>query len=95
MNIFTDTNILIDVIGKREGFFENAAKILKLGEEGIINLFISPLLLANSLYILKRHYDSAENNTTISTIITRNSQDFQHSSLLVQTPQEFLDTNNF
>ena len=56
MNIFIDTNILIDVIGKREGFFENAAKILKLGEEGTINLFISPLSLANSLYILKCTY---------------------------------------
>ncbi|WP_291720064.1 type II toxin-antitoxin system VapC family toxin [Bernardetia sp.] len=140
MNIFIDTNILIDVIGKREDFFENAQKILKLGEEGTINLFISPLSLVNSLYILKRTYKideervktilkqittfikvtdmtgknvddalnsnfkdfedalqnfSAENNTIISVIITRNPQDFSSSSLLVQTPKEFLDTNNF
>ncbi|WP_052311264.1 hypothetical protein [Bernardetia litoralis] len=38
---------------------------------------------------------SAENNTDISVIITRNEKDFKNSSLLVQSPQEFLETNNF
>jgi hypothetical protein len=38
---------------------------------------------------------SAENNTDISVIITRNEKDFTNSSLLVQTPQQFLETNNF
>ncbi len=56
MNIFIDTNTLIDVLGKREEFFDDAEKILKLGEEGHINLFISPLSLVNTVYILKRTY---------------------------------------
>lgn len=47
MNIFIDNNILIDFLGKREDFFDDAEKILKLGEEGRINLFISPLSLPN------------------------------------------------
>ena len=38
---------------------------------------------------------SAINNTDISIIITRNEKDFASSSLLVQTPQQFLETNNF
>lgn len=38
---------------------------------------------------------SAENNSDISIIITRNEKDFASSSLLVQTPQQFLETNNF
>lgn len=141
MNIFIDNNILIDFLGKREDFFDDAEKILKLGEEGRINLFISPLSLANSVYILKRSiYQidkeaiqivlkklvtfikitdmteanvhaalnsdfkdfedalqnfSAENNANISVIITRDKKDFATSSLLVQTPQEFLETSNF
>ncbi len=38
---------------------------------------------------------SAENNTDISIIITRNEKDFINSFLIVQTPQQFLETNNF
>lgn len=38
---------------------------------------------------------SAENNPDISIIITRNEKDFSSSSLLVQSPKEFLETNNF
>ncbi len=38
---------------------------------------------------------SAENNTDISVIITRNEKDFTSSSLIVQTPKQFLETNNF
>lgn len=38
---------------------------------------------------------SAENHADISIIITRDEKDFATSSLLVQTPQQFLETNNF
>ncbi|PIY07571.1 MAG: DNA-binding protein [Flexibacter sp. CG_4_10_14_3_um_filter_32_15] len=38
---------------------------------------------------------SAENNADISVIITRNEKDFTTSSLLIQSPKEFLETNNF
>ncbi len=38
---------------------------------------------------------SAENNSDISVVITRDEKDFTTSTLLVQTPQQFLETNNF
>lgn len=140
MNVFLDANIIIDVFGKREIFFEDSRKIISLGENRKINIFISPISLANAFYVLQSTYKldkkaikdlfkemtgfmritdmteenvfsalnsdfkdfedalqnfSAENNADISIIITRDKKDFATSSLLVQTPHEFLDTNNF
>ncbi len=36
MKIFVDTNILLDVLTKREPFYENSAMIWSLVEEGIV-----------------------------------------------------------
>lgn len=55
MRIFIDTNILVDLICKRERFVENAKKIFLYAFDQKITLAISALSYINILYIAKRY----------------------------------------
>jgi hypothetical protein len=43
MNIFIDTNILLDVLAKREPFYTASAEIWSLAERGEVQGFISAI----------------------------------------------------
>ena len=55
MNVFVDTNILLDFLCKREPFASDAAKIFQLGYDGRIKIQICALSYINALYICKRY----------------------------------------
>lgn len=61
MNVFIDTNIIIDVLDQREKFFEASSNILSLGAEHKIELYATALTMANCIYILRKPlgYDGA------------------------------------
>ena len=52
--IFIDTNIVLDLLGKREPFYEDAAKLFSLADRGKIKLYVSSLTIANSNYVLSK-----------------------------------------
>ena len=52
--LLIDTNIVIDVLSKRDGFYEDAAVLFSLGDRNQLQLTISSLTLANTNYILTR-----------------------------------------
>lgn len=52
--VFLDTNIVLDMLGKRIPFFQSAEKVFKLGETGKIELQISSLTFINVQYILRK-----------------------------------------
>lgn len=54
MKVFADTNIIIDIMEKRELFYEASANILQLAEDGKIQLFVSPLTMINVIYICRK-----------------------------------------
>ena len=54
MKIFLDTNILLDILCKREPFYINGAKIWTLIKEGAIKGFISAIYINNLYYIVKK-----------------------------------------
>jgi predicted nucleic acid-binding protein len=54
MKVFVDTNVLLDVLAKREDFYDDSAEVWTLAETGRITGFISTLSLANLYYILRR-----------------------------------------
>ena len=56
--VFIDTNIVIDLLSKREPFFEEAAELFSLADKQKIELSISTLTIANTSYTLLRHLDS-------------------------------------
>lgn len=52
--LLVDTNIVIDLLAKREPFFSSAAKIFSLADKNQIELSISSLTFANTNYVLAR-----------------------------------------
>ena len=56
MKIFLDTNVVVDFLGEREPFFQNAAKIFELWRKREISLSLSALTIVNSAYILHKAY---------------------------------------
>lgn len=58
--LFIDTNIVIDLLSRREPFFEEAATLFSLADKKQIELAISSLTIANTSYILFRQMDSAQ-----------------------------------
>lgn len=51
--IFIDTNVIIDVLMRREGFLASA-KVLALAKKDNVSLFVSVLTMANIAYILRK-----------------------------------------
>lgn len=57
MKAFLDTNVLLDLLVVRddERFREDAATLLQLGKDGLIELYMSALSIPTIAYILKGH----------------------------------------
>ncbi|KIA89554.1 type II toxin-antitoxin system VapC family toxin [Kaistella jeonii] len=53
--IFLDTNIVIDFLGERDGFYEPAAKIMTLADHKKIKIFTSPSSISNTYYLLSKY----------------------------------------
>lgn len=58
MNVFLDTNVVIDFMGEREGFFEDAAAIFTMIDDKRITASASALTIVNCAYILKKAFSS-------------------------------------
>ena len=58
MNVFLDTNVVIDFMGEREGFFDDAAAIFARIEDKKISVSASALTIVNCAYILKKAFNS-------------------------------------
>jgi predicted nucleic acid-binding protein len=56
--IFIDTTIVIDLLSRREPFYEEAANLFSLADKKIIELSISSLTVANTSYTLLRQINS-------------------------------------
>lgn len=56
--IFIDTNIVIDLLSRREPFFEEAAELFSLADKKQVQLSVSALTIANTSYALLRQMDS-------------------------------------
>ena len=56
--LFIDTNIVIDLLSRREPFFEESANLFSLADKKIVELSVSSLTIANTSYTLLRQMDS-------------------------------------
>lgn len=57
MRLFLDTNVILDLILKREPFFDDIARIVTLYEMGKCELFTSSVSIVNCNYILGKNID--------------------------------------
>lgn len=58
--IFIDTNIVIDLLSRREPFYNEAANLFSLADKKGIELTVSSLTIANTSYTLLRQKTSNE-----------------------------------
>lgn len=58
--VFVDTDIIYDLLAKREPFYQAAARLFTLADEGKIQIFISSLSFANLHYLLSKETSSFE-----------------------------------
>lgn len=55
IKVFFDTNIMIDVIGRREQFCIPSLQIMSLADRGLIRIYVSALSYATASFILKKY----------------------------------------
>ena len=58
--VFIDTDIILDVLAKREPHYEFAAHLLSLADKRKIKLGVSSLTFSNLNYLLSKQFGSAE-----------------------------------
>ena len=59
-NIFVDTNIVIDLLAKREPFYKEAQDLFTLSDKKEVRLCISSLTFANAYYSIIRHHKEVD-----------------------------------
>lgn len=52
---FLDTNVVIDLLDKRERFYPAAVKLFTLAYKRELSLYLSPLTYATAAYVLRKH----------------------------------------
>ena len=57
MKVFIDTNVVLDVLAKRAEFYDDAAAIWSLCEQGQITGFIAAVSATNIYYIIRKLSD--------------------------------------
>lgn len=102
MNVLIDTNVVIDFLGKRKGFFDNAALIFQVmldKVEKLCNTFtISGIDKTTLVEALKMNPYDFEDTIQYSSalpyqpdiIITRDKRGFMDLNIPIMTPDEFI-----
>ena len=57
MKVLIDTNVVLDVLCKREGFYEKSSTVIKYCEINKITGVISALTIPNIVYIMRKELD--------------------------------------
>ena len=65
MKVLIDTNVILDVLCRREGFYENSVKIMKYCEVNKITGVISALTIPNIVYIMRKELDAQKTKDVI------------------------------
>ena len=63
--IFIDTNIVIDLLSRRDPFFKEAASLFSLADKKHIKLSVSSLTIANTSYTLLRQINLKETKSVL------------------------------
>jgi predicted nucleic acid-binding protein len=60
MKVLLDTNIILDVILRRQPFYISALEILKLSDSGKIESVITSNSITDIFYVLRKYFDNIE-----------------------------------
>jgi predicted nucleic acid-binding protein len=64
-NLLIDTNIVLDLLARRDPFYEYAAKLFTLADRKKINLFVSSITILNTSFILSKEKSETESREII------------------------------
>lgn len=64
--LYLDTNIVLDLLQKREEFYREAQELFTLSDKKKIKLYVSSLTIANTHYLLSRHYSSDDSRKILA-----------------------------
>ena len=53
-----DTNVLLDHLAKRAGFYQDAAAIFSMVDDGYLTGIVPSLSIVNCAYVLPKHYET-------------------------------------
>lgn len=59
-SVLVDTNIVIDLLAKRKGFYDEAAELFSLSDKKKVRFVISSLIFANTNYVLSNQKTAKE-----------------------------------
>ncbi|MGJ8745770.1 type II toxin-antitoxin system VapC family toxin [Polaribacter sp.] len=65
IRLLVDTNIIIDLLAKREEFYTETATLFSLADKNVITLTVSSLSFANTHYILTKIKSKEESRTIL------------------------------
>lgn len=68
MKVLIDTNIVLDVLCKRQNFYEESAKVFKLCEIQKITGVLSALSIPNIIYVLRKELDAGKIREILNTL---------------------------
>ncbi len=54
MNVFLDTNVVLDVFARRQPFYADSARVWALAERGKVRGLVSALSMTNLYYVVRR-----------------------------------------
>ena len=69
MKLLLDTNIVVDILTKRDGYKESRA-ILRLCEAGRAEGFVSVTTVTDVMYILRKHVDPNNVRDSVQTLLS-------------------------
>lgn len=92
IKVFFDTNIMIDVIGRREQFCKPSLQIMSLADRGLIRIYVSVLSYATANFILGRYNKELDIVNEFSKFMKITKATLVDSSMLEQSVKsEFKD----
>jgi len=92
MNVFIDTNVILDYFLNRIPHSLDAAKILTLSEKGEIKAFISSLTIANCYYLMRKNSSRRKTISSLEKISEFvDILDLRKSSILAAFKSDFKD----
>lgn len=91
MRVLIDTNVILDILEKRESFYEASNDVLSLCASKKINGYIALHSVSNIFYILRKHYSSEDRRRLLLGIL-----DFlQISNVDHENVRHALERNDF
>lgn len=70
MRVLLDTNVIIDVLAKREPFYRDALMVLKYSEMGRITGIITASCVTDIMYILRKYLQAPQLRKSVQSLVS-------------------------